>query len=56
MSYTLPWPDVLSISEQFFEAFEYNEESWDDWSKIKVFLKDAYNQTRMSSSSFVKEF
>ena len=49
MSYTLPWPDVLPISEQFFEAFKYNQPSWDEWSKVEVFLKDAYDQARMSS-------
>ena len=27
MAYTLPWPDILSISKQFLEAFEFNQAS-----------------------------
>ena len=49
MSYTLPWSDILSISEQFFEAFEFNQASWDDWDEIERFLKDAYEQAKMAS-------
>ena len=49
MAYTLPWSDILSIAEQFFGAFEYNQASWDDWSQIESFLKEAYDQARMSS-------
>ena len=49
MSYTLPWTDILSISEQFFEAFEFNQASWDDWDEIERFLKDAYEQAKMAS-------
>ena len=49
MSYTLPWSDILSISEQFLEAFEFNQMLWDDWSEIDRFLKDAYEQAKMES-------
>ena len=49
MAYTLPWPDILSISEQFLEAFEFNQASWDDWTEIDRFLKDAYDQAKMAS-------
>ena len=53
MSYTLPWKDILSISEQFLEAFEFQQASWDDWPEIDRFLKDAYKQARMAS--FLKQ-
>ena len=49
MAYTLPWPDILSIAEQFLEAFEFNQATWDDWAEIERFLKDAYDQAKMAS-------
>ena len=48
-AYVLSWADILSISEQFFEAYEYNVVDWTCWSDIEKFLKDACEQARMSA-------
>ena len=48
-SYVLSWDDILSVSEQFLNAWEYNVVHWDSWPDIEKFLKDACEQARMSS-------
>ena len=50
LSYTLAWKDVLSIVEDFFEAVEYDHIAWDSWPIIERFLKDSYEQVRLSES------
>ena len=51
MSYTLAWKDILSISEDFFESYEFDHISWDDWPTIERFIKDSYEQVRMSTTA-----
>ena len=48
-AYILPWEDILSISEQFFEAFEYEVMEWDKWDDIEKFLDKACEQARLSN-------
>ena len=56
LSYTVPWADILSISEDFFEAFEYDHISWDSWPVIERFVKDSYEQIRLSAISRPRSF
>ena len=37
-SYILRWDDILSVIEQFFEAFEFEVMEWDNWDDIEKFL------------------
>ena len=48
-SYILPWEDILSIVEQFFEAFEFEVVEWDNWADIEKFLNQACEQARLST-------
>ena len=48
-AYILPWEDILSIAEQFFEAFEYEVMEWDKWDDIEKFLDKACEQARLSN-------
>ena len=50
MSYWLAWKDILSISEQVFKAYEYDQVSLDDWLDIEPFLKEAYDQAKMATA------
>ena len=45
----LPWEDILSVAEQFLEAYEFNVVDRDKWSDIEEFLKAACEQARLSS-------
>ena len=56
LSYTLPWKDILSITEDFFESFEFDQISWDDWSVIDKFVKESYEQVRLSATSRPRSF
>ena len=49
-SYVLGWKECLTIVEDFFEACEYNNISWDDWPEIERFLKESAEQIRLSAS------
>ena len=51
LSYTLPWQDILSIAEDFFESYEYDHISWDSWPVVEQFVKDSYEQIKLSSFS-----
>ena len=48
-AYILPWEDILSIIEQFFEAYEYEVVEWDNWNDIEKFLNQACEQARLST-------
>lgn len=48
-SYILSWEDLLSIIEQFFEAYEFDVVEWDNWDDIEKFLNKACEQARLSS-------
>ena len=48
-SYILSWEDILSVVEQFFEAYEHDVVDWDDWADIEVFLRSACEQARLSA-------
>ena len=50
-SYVLDWKDCLVIIEDFFDACEHANMSWDDdWSEIERFLKASAEQIRLSAS------
>ena len=48
LTYSLSWKDILSITEDFFEAIENEHIDWDSWPVIERFLKDAYEQIRFT--------
>ena len=48
-SYILSSEDILSVVEQFFEAYEYDVVDWDNWSDIQQFLQASCEQARPSS-------
>ena len=48
-SYVLSWSDILDVSEQFFESYEYNVWTWDDWDGIEKYLTQLCEQARMSA-------
>ena len=49
LSYVMAWEDILSVSEQFLESFEYNVVEWDNWVEIEKFLDQCSQQARLSS-------
>ena len=49
-SYVLGWKECLIIVEDFFDAQEHANISWDDWSEIEKFLKESAEQIRLSAS------
>ena len=49
LSYVMSWEDILSVSEQFLESFEYNVVEWDNWVEIEKFLDQCSQQARLSS-------
>ena len=48
--YVLDWQHVLSIAEDFLEAFEYGNITWDSWPEMERFLKESAEQVRLSAS------
>ena len=49
-SYVLGWKECLSIVEDFFEACEHANMSWENWPEIEKFLKESAEQIRLSAS------
>ena len=49
-SYVLDWKHCLVIIEDFFDACEHGNMSWDDWSEIERVLKASAEQIRLSAS------
>ena len=48
-AYVLPWEDILSVAEQFLEAYEFKVVDWDNWDDIEKFLDQACEQARLST-------
>ena len=54
--YSLPWNQVLALAQTHLDAIEHDSADWEDWPKILEFLKQNYEQIRMSSSNSVPAF